>query len=167
MPWGIVIPTALNLLAQNDASKQADHANRLALEEAEEQGKREQEMQTEMLAYYRERDGQSAALQAQANAIAGRVANSQVALMDQQRRQSGEYFDRVKETFGPLEDGLVKDAEDYDTPERRMEAMSRAMADVGQQYGMARDVNSRELTRIARTANGPPATSAICRKIIS
>lgn len=161
MPWSIVLPTALNFLMQNEASNRADHANRLALEEAEEQGKREEAMQTEMLAYYRERDGQSAALQAQANAIAGRVANSQVALMDQQRRQSGEYFDRLKETFWPLEDGLVKDAQEYDTPERRMEAMSRAMADVGQQYGMARDVNSRELTRMGVNPNSGAYTAAM------
>ena len=159
--WLSVTVGALGVLGSMDAAKNADHANRQSIAAAEEQGQREQEMQKEMLDYYRGRDAQSAALQAQANAIAGRVANSQVALMDQQRRQSGEYFDRLKETFWPLEDGLVKDAEEYDTPERRMEAMSRAMADVGQQYGMARDVNSRELTRMGVNPNSGAYSAAM------
>lgn len=158
---GIVTAAALGAGAMIYSSEKASSANKKAIGAAESQAERDAAMQTEMLDYYRGRDAQSAALQAQANAIAGRVANSQVALMDQQRRQSGEYFDRLKETFWPLEDGLVKDAEEYDTPERRMEAMSRAMADVGQQYGMARDVNSRELTRMGVNPNSGAYTAAM------
>lgn len=161
MSWGLVAGAAIGVVGSVYSANRADRANDRAVSAAESQADLDYQMQSEMLDYYRGRDAQSAALQAQANAIAGRVANSQIALMDQQRQQSGEYFDRLKETFWPLEDGLVKDAEEYDTPERRMEAMSRAMADVGQQYGMARDVNSRELTRMGVNPNSGAYTAAM------
>jgi hypothetical protein len=142
----------------NQAGKAQDKAIDASLSAAD----LERQTALDTLDYYRGRDAQMAGLQAEANAIAGRVANSQVALMDQQREQSSEYFNRLKETFWPLEDGLVADAEAYDTPERREEAAGTAMADIDTQMGIATQDKYRTLTsmgvdpssaKFARSAN--------------
>src|SRR5690606_25752490 len=87
-------------------------------------------------------------LQRQANAISGRVANSQVALMDQQRQQSGEYFSRLKSVFWPVEDKLVKDAQEYDTPARREAEAAKASADVTSAFEATRQANNRGMMRL-------------------
>jgi hypothetical protein len=149
MPWGFAIGAIGTIYAADSASDTAAD-NRQAIED---QAASEAGMHESTLNYYRERDAQNAALQAQANAIAGRVADSQIATMDQQRRISGEYHDRNKGVFWPLEDGLVTDAQEYDTPERREQKAGDAMADIGLQYGQARQAQDRNMQRMGVNPN--------------
>lgn len=106
------------------------------------------ELARETLDYYKARDSQSAALQAQANAIAGRVANAQVALMNQQRKISGEYHERNKTVFWPLEDQIVQAAQEYDTPERREMEAGRSVADVEASVNAERQAMTRANQRM-------------------
>lgn len=147
MAWWNVGVAAVSLVASADQANNAEHDQRVRDEQAASAQEADQAAAGDMLAYYRGRDAQSAALQREANAIAGRVANAQIGLMNQQTRISGEYHDRNKETFWPLEDTLVKDSQEYDTPERREAKAMSAMADVQSQYGMAQDIQKRDLTR--------------------
>lgn len=125
--WVAVGVAAVGTAVSVDAAnKNASKGRKAAMTAAE----LERQTALDTLEYYKGRDAQSAHLQAQANAIAGRVANSQIALMDQQRQQSGEYFDRLKTVFWPVEDKLVKDAEAFDTEERRAADSAKAVADV-------------------------------------
>lgn len=135
------------------AANKADKANKRSVNAAMDAAQLERETALDTLNYYKERDAQSFALQGQANAIAGRVANAQVSLMNQQRQQSAEYFNRLKAVFWPVEDRLVKDAEAYDTPERREYEASKAAGDVGAQYGIAREANVRNMTRMGVNPN--------------
>jgi hypothetical protein len=151
--WVALGISALGLAANADAANNARHDQDVRDEQIATQQTSEEGMHESTLAYYRERDAQSAGLQAQANAIAGRVADSQIATMDQQRVIAGEYHDRNKGIFWPLEDGLVSDAQAYDTPERRETAAGTAMADVGTQYGLARQSQDRSLTRMGVNPN--------------
>ena len=145
--WVGVGVAALGVAANADAANNADHDRRQNQAAAASAAEGDQAAASDMLAYYRGRDAQSAALQAQANAIAGRVADAQIGLMNQQTRISGEYHDRNKGVFWPLEDTLVEDAQEYDTPERREAKAMSAMADVQSQFGMAQDIQKRDLTR--------------------
>ena len=97
--WVAVGIGALGLLAGADARNNAEHDQKVRDEEAAAARETDQAAASDMLAYYRGRDAQSAALQAQANAIAGRVADAQIGLMNQQTRISGEYHDRNKGVF--------------------------------------------------------------------
>jgi hypothetical protein len=59
-----------------------------------------------------------------------RVANSQIAGMDFATAQAQEDAQRRRTVFNPIEDRIAGDAMNYDTPERRAEAATRASADV-------------------------------------
>jgi hypothetical protein len=153
MAWWNVGVAAVGLISSADSANNAQHDQKVRDEEARAARETDQAAAGDMLEYYRGRDAQSAALQAQANAIAGRVADAQIGLMNQQTRISGEYHDRNKGTFWPLEDTLVKDSQEYDTPERREAKAMSAMADVQEQYGMAQDIQERNLTRMGVNPN--------------
>ncbi len=133
-------------LANADAQNNAEHDRRVANEA-------EQGNAADMLAYYRERDAQNAGLQAQANAIAGRVANAQIGLMDQQRRIADDYWKYNLETFRPLEKGMVADAQAYDTTERRESAAGLASADVAAQIDASRRAQARNSQRMGINPN--------------
>lgn len=145
MPWvAAAISGAVGLYSSNKSSKASKNANQTSAAAAEQ----DRILARETLDYYKGRDAQSAALQSQANAIAGRVANSQVKLMDQQRQISGEYHTRNKSVFWPLEDSIVKNANEYDTPARREAEAGKAVADVGLQIDGERQAMVRNQQRM-------------------
>lgn len=144
MPWAAAASLAVGLYSAN----KADKANKRALNVTASATDQDRLLARETLDYYKGRDAQSAALQAQANAIAGRVANSQVKLMDQQRQISGEYHTRNKSVFWPLEDSIVKNANEYDTPARREAEAGKAVADVGLQIDGERQAMVRNQQRM-------------------
>ena len=111
MPWAAAAAFAGAVYSADRASS----ANKRNLSAAQSAAQLEYQMGQDTLAYYRDRDAQSAHLQGQANAIAGRVANAQVGLMNQQMKIAGEYHSRNKKVFWPLENQMVKDAQAYDT----------------------------------------------------
>lgn len=148
MAWWNVGVAAVGVVGGLYSANKASKANK-NLQQTEAAGAdQDRELARETLAYYRERDAQSAGLQRQANAIAGKVANSQVALMDQQRKISGEYHTRNKTVFWPLEDSIVKNANEYDTPARREAEAGKAVADVGLQIDGERQAMVRNQQRM-------------------
>lgn len=145
MPWVAAVGSAVvGLYSADKASK----ASKNVQQTSEASADQDRILARETLDYYKGRDAQSAALQRQANAIAGKVANSQVALMDQQRKISGEYHTRNKTVFWPLEDSIVKNANEYDTPARREAEAGKAVADVGLQIDGERQAMVRNQQRM-------------------
>ncbi|SDX74148.1 tail fiber domain-containing protein [Roseicitreum antarcticum] len=53
--------------------------------------------------------------------------------------------ERYQTTFQPLEDQMIEDAQNYDSPERRAAAASEAVADVRQQSAMAGQQRNRQM----------------------
>lgn len=90
--------------------------------------------------YYDQKPQRDAAM-----ALSQRIANSQIASQEQQDALAREYADYARETFRPLEKGIVADAQSYDTPERRRAAAEAAMADVQAQVGRVDEGRSRQL----------------------
>lgn len=148
MAWGLVASAAIGVVGGIYSSNKASKANKNLQQTAAAGADQDRLLARETLDYYRERDAQSAGLQRQANAIAGKVANSQVALMDQQRQISGEYHTRNKSVFWPLENSIVKNANEYDTPTRREAEAGKAVADVGMQIDGERQAMVRNQQRM-------------------
>ncbi len=75
------------------------------------------------------------------------IVGSQVEGMTKSQALADDYADYLKNTFRPVEQKIVADAEAYDTPERREQAAGEAVGDVRSQFGVQRGVTERNLTR--------------------
>jgi predicted house-cleaning noncanonical NTP pyrophosphatase (MazG superfamily) len=69
------------------------------------------------------------------------------------KNRADDYAKYEKETFRPLEERLVKEAEEYNTEANREKLASQAAADVQQSYGVAQQQNARALTRMGVNPN--------------
>jgi hypothetical protein len=103
------------------------------------------ELGKEALQWYRERDAREAPLRDQAARTAIEVANAQLDSMRSNTELANEYADYQRTTFRPLEQGIVADAESYDTPAKRQAAAEAAMADVNKGFSTQRSAASRRL----------------------
>lgn len=103
------------------------------------------EIAKEALAWYKERDAAEAPLRAEAGRTAIEVANAQLDSMRSNDALAQEYADYQRTTFRPLEQGIVADAQNYDTPEKRQAAAEAAMADVNKGFSTQRSAASRRL----------------------
>jgi len=90
--------------------------------------------------------------------IAERVANQQLASQEQQMKQAQDYYDYQQKTFRPLEQGLVTQAQEYDTEANRERLASQAAADTARAFGTAEGMTSRNL---ARRGVGPGSGNAM------
>lgn len=88
-------------------------------------------------------------------ALGNQVANAQLEGMSFATDQAKEAAARSKAVFQPLQDKIVADAADFDTPGRRSQAAGEARADVEQSFGAAQQGLSRALGRSgARMGSG-------------
>jgi hypothetical protein len=90
--------------------------------------------------------------------LAERVAAQQMASQEQQMQQAQDYYDYQQETFRPLEQGLVRQAQEYDTEANRERIASQAAADTARAFGTAEGMTSRNL---ARRGVGPGSGNAM------
>lgn len=90
--------------------------------------------------------------------IAQRVADQQLASQEQQMKQAQDYYDYQQKTFRPLEQGLVTQAQEYDTEANRERLASQAAADTARAFGTAEGMTSRNL---ARRGVGPGSGNAM------
>lgn len=58
---------------------------------------------------------------------AGKAADSQAAIAAQQMQMAREQYEDWKSKYQPLEDQLIKEAKEYDTPQRREQMAAQAM----------------------------------------
>lgn len=82
-----------------------------------------QETAREQLAWAREQDALN-------RELLNRVIASQEAIQEETLRNAQRDRERYEQIYQPLEDNLVQEFLDYDTPERRQEEIGRAIADV-------------------------------------
>lgn len=90
-----------------------------------------QETAREQLAWAREQDTMN-------RSLLDRVLASQEEVQDETLANARRDRDRYEEIYQPLEDNLVKEFQEYDSPERRQEERGRAMADVNTSFDAAR-----------------------------
>lgn len=75
--------------------------------------------------------------------LAQRVAAQQMAAQDQQMAQAQNYFDYQQQTFRPVEQGLVRDAERFSTEGFREQQAREAAAATGRAFGVMQDAAGR------------------------
>lgn len=84
---------------------------------------------------------------AEAQRRATEASDLQLSSAKENQEIARDYYDYQRSTFRPVEERLVKDATEYDTPERRAEAAQAAGAGVEQQVSAQRDASMRALAR--------------------
>jgi hypothetical protein len=102
----------------------------------------------EALNYYRERDQQNRPLLEEAARVAMDTSRQQQEIARQNADISTDYWNYQKDTFRPLEQGIVADAQNYDTTARRDAAAAEGVADVGMQAEAARQAQTRQQQRM-------------------
>ena len=79
--------------------------------------------------------------------LAERVYNQQMAAQEQQMKQAQDYYDYQQKTFRPLEQGLVAQAQNYNTEGNRQQLAAQAAADAANAFQTAQGVSNREMAR--------------------
>jgi hypothetical protein len=80
--------------------------------------------------------------------MARRVAEQQIEAQDEQMRQARDYYDYQTGTFRPLEQGLVRRAQEFDTAGYREQLAAQAAADAASAFGNTQAQTSRGLARM-------------------
>ncbi len=101
----------------------------------------------EALSWYQKIYAENAPARDKAADYAYQISDQQLASSQLNDSISRDYWDYQKGTFRPLEQGIVADAQAYDTPERREAKASQATADVGMQVALAKQARDRDLMR--------------------
>lgn len=88
--------------------------------------------------------------------IAQQVAGLQIASQEQQMAQAQDYYDYMQETFRPVEQGIVAQAQEFNTEAYRQQKAAEASAAASRAFGTVRESERRSLA--ARGIN--PASGA-------
>ena len=89
----------------------------------------------------------------QNNPLMQDIARKQGLAMDQQMAQGKDYFDYNKSTFRPLEQGLVADAQNFDTDAMRNQLATKAAADSSMAFGQQNQANERRMASMGVNPN--------------
>jgi hypothetical protein len=81
------------------------------------------------------------------------IAEQQKLAMVQQLSQGKDYFDYQKETYRPLEQGIVADAQAFDTDAYRNQLATKAAADAGLAFGRTQQANERAMASMGVNPN--------------
>jgi len=81
------------------------------------------------------------------------IADAQKEAMGQQLSQAEDYYDYQTSTFRPLEQGLVADAERFNTEAYRERMARQAAADAGKAFGITRQSNERAMSSMGVNPN--------------
>lgn len=100
----------------------------------------------EQLAFAREQYDRSAPILEQ-------IANQQMSAQNEQMAQARDYYDYQKDTYRPLERGLVADAQRFNTEAYRNDLASRAAADAGVAFGQSQAMNQRAMAAMGANPN--------------
>lgn len=102
----------------------------------------------EELDWYKQIYADSAPQRSDAEKRAGLISDAELAAMQSATKSSQDYDKYNQEVFRPLERGIVSDAENYDTLDRRDKAAGQAIADVTQAAAGQRAATERNFTRM-------------------
>lgn len=79
--------------------------------------------------------------------LAERVYGAQADAQTEQMTQARDYYDYLKGTFRPIEQGLARDVEEFNTEAYREQLAQKAAADAAQAFQSAQGVTMREAAR--------------------
>ena len=76
-----------------------------------------------------------------------RLATSLADAQQEQMAQARDYYNYQRDTFRPVEQGLVREAQEFDTEAYRQQLASKAMADAAKAFQGSQGTMMREATR--------------------
>jgi hypothetical protein len=88
------------------------------------------------------------------------VAEQQIAAQQQQMQQAQDYYNYQMDTFRPLEQGLVAQAQEFNTDAYRQQQAQQASAAAARAFGTARDSNARSMAARGVNPNSGAARGA-------
>ena len=122
------------------------------------------------LDFSKEQFGVSNERQKDIDALTKRVTEQQLATQDQANAWAKEDRDRYTSVFRPVEDQYIKDATNWDSPERQAQMAAEARADVMSSADTQRQISNRQMSamgvnpnsgRFAGTTRANDATTAL------
>lgn len=81
------------------------------------------------------------------------IAAQQQAAQQEQMRQAQEYYDYQMQTYRPLEQGLVRQAQEFNTEAYRNQLAAQAAADAGRAFGATTQANQRAMASMGVNPN--------------
>jgi len=100
----------------------------------------------EQLAFAREQYDRSAPL------LEG-IANQQMAAQNEQMAQARDYYNYQRDTYRPLERGIVADAQRFNTEAYQNQLAGQAAADAGRAFGISQQQNQRAMAAMGANPN--------------
>lgn len=140
-------------LASASAADDAADASEAQTRAAADASKERLALDRERFAFEQDRWRSGATDRAYASQIARQVGDRQVKSMDQQYAIADDYWNYQKDSFRPLELGLIKQANEYDTPARREAEAAAAGADVTRSFANQDQQNARMAGRYGLNSN--------------
>lgn len=146
MVGSAVVGGAMSGRATKKAAQSATDAQGQALDAQE-------RIADKQLAYAEKTDAATAIRLAKADALTEKVTNKQLESMDQSMALAKDYDEYNKGTYRPLEQSIVEDAKNYDTPLEQERAAGVASAAVKQNMAQATEANARTQARMGVNPN--------------
>jgi len=100
----------------------------------------------EQLAFAREQYDRSAPI------LEG-IANQQMAAQNEQMAQARDYYNYQRDTYRPLERGIVADAQRFNTEAYQNQLAGQAAADAGRAFGISQQQNQRAMASMGANPN--------------
>lgn len=116
------------------------------------------EVARETLAWYREKDASDKPMKQKLADVAYEVADQQLTSSKANDALAADYANYNKTTFRPLEEGIVADAQNYDTPEKRNAAATAATTGINKAFAQTNEATAR---RLAANGVDPGSTRAM------
>lgn len=85
--------------------------------------------------------------------LAQKIADQQMAAQQQQMNQAQDYYNYQQQTFRPVEQGLVRDAQRFNTEDYRNQMASQAAAASAQAFGNVQASNQRAMASMGVNPN--------------
>ena len=81
------------------------------------------------------------------------IANQQIAAQGEQMAQARDYYNYQRDTYRPLERGLVADAQRFNTEAYQNQLAGQAAADAGRAFGISQQQNQRAMAAMGANPN--------------
>ena len=81
------------------------------------------------------------------------IANQQMAAQSEQMAQARDYYNYQKDTYRPLERGIVADAQRFNTEAYQNQVAGQAAADAGRAFGIGQQQNQRAMASMGANPN--------------
>ena len=81
------------------------------------------------------------------------IANQQMAAQNEQMAQARDYYNYQRDTYRPLERGIVADAQRFNTEAYRNQLAGQAAADAGRAFGISQQQNQRAMASMGANPN--------------